>query len=270
MIDILLKAYWVEKKPWYGIFLGFLFATLGIGFSFLIFKDEPSFPAIFLTTLAAAPVVIRLIKNEEWEPKFEKIVERHKKIIEIYFYFFFGMAIAFALFNTILPENVSSLIFNEQIKKFGTGFFSFTGLFGINLQYFSSQIDLFSKIVINNLGLMFFFFLLSLFYGSGSMFLLSWNASILGVMWGRMIKTALFLSDPMTFATRTFFNFPYLLPEILGYFLASIAGGIVSVNLTRKTKIGIAMIDSLIFLAISIAVIICAGIIETFMLSYLA
>jgi hypothetical protein len=266
MIDILLKSYLIEKKPSYGIILGFLFASLGIGFSYLIFKDAPSFPAIFLTTLAIAPVVIRLIKSEEWEPKFEKILQRHKKIIEIYFYLFFGMALAFAVFYTILPANVSNLIFSEQTKKFAAGSFSIE----FNLDFLIEQSSLFSKIVINNLGLMFFFFLLSLFYGSGSILLLSWNASILGVMWGKMARTMLFLTDPLIFVTKTFFNFPYLLPEVLAYFLASVAGAIVSINLTKKTKIGIAMLDSLVFLVISIVIIVLAGIIEVFMLTYFA
>ena len=264
MIDILLRSYLIEKKPSYGIILGFVFASLGIGFSFLIFKDEPSFPSIFLTTLAIAPVIIRLMKNEEWEPKFEKILKRHNKVIETYFYLFFGMSIAFALFYILLPESTSSLIFSEQIKKFSSGLFSLD----FNLNFLLEQSPLFSKIVINNLGLMFFFFLLSLFYGSGSILLLSWNASILGVMWGRMAKTMFYLSNPLTFVTNTFFNFPYLLPEVLAYFLASLAGGIVSINMTKKTRIGIAMIDSLFFLALSIIIIIAAGIIETFMLTY--
>jgi len=264
MIDVLLKAYLIEKKPWYGMVLGFIFACLGIGFSFLIFKDAPSFPAIFLTTLAIAPVVIRLMKNEEWEPKFEKILQRHKKVIETYFYLFFGMSLAFALFYSFLPENTSNLIFSEQIKKFSAGAFSLE----FNLNFLMEQSSLFSKIVINNLGLMFFFFLLSLFYGSGSLLLLSWNASILGVMWGRMAKTVFSLTNPLMFVTNTFFNFPYLLPEVLAYFLASVAGAVVSVNLTKKTKVGIALLDSIFFLVISIVIIIIAGIIETFMLTY--
>jgi len=60
------------------------------------------------------------------------------------------------------------------------------------------------------------------------------------------------------------------LPEVLAYFLASISGGIVSINLTRKTKIGIAMLDSLIFLGLSILIIIIAGVIEVLMLTYFA
>lgn len=260
MIDILLKSYLIEKKPSYAIALGFLFACVGIGFSFLVFRDNPSFPAIFLTTLATVPVVVKLLKNEKWEPKFGKILHRHEKVMEIYFNLFFGMSLAFAVFYTFLPENASSLIFSEQIKKFATGFFSF------NL--FIGQSSLFSNIIINNIGLVLFFFLLSLFYGSGSLLLLSWNASILGVLWGKMARTTLLLTNPVIFVTNTFFNFPYLLPEVLAYFLASIAGAIVSVNLTKKNKVGIAMTDSVVFLAASIAIITIAGFIEVFMLTY--
>jgi uncharacterized membrane protein SpoIIM required for sporulation len=246
MFDKLLRAYLIEKKPWYGIILGFLFASLGIIFAFLIFRTDPSFPAIFLTTLAAAPLIVKIIKSEKQE---KSIIRRHEKIIEVYFYLFFGMTIAFALFSGLLPTEISSSIFSEQLSKFSAG-------------YFTRQSQLFFEIVLNNLGLVLFFFLLSLFYGSGSMFLLTWNSSILGVMWGNILKISLSLMDPLIFVKNVFFIFPFLLPEIEAYFLASVAGGIVSVNLENKKKLETAMNDSLIFLILSIVLIIIAGAIE--------
>ncbi len=251
MIDKLLRAKLIEKKPWYGIILGFLFASLGIIFAFLIFKTEPSFPAVFLTTLAAAPLIVKLIKSEKKE---KNILRRHEKIIGVYFYLFFGMTIAFALFNAFLPVEISNSIFSEQLNKFSAG-------------YFTEQTQLFFEIVLNNLGLVLFFFLLSLFYGSGSMFLLAWNSSILGVMWGNILKISLYMMDPFNFVRNVFFIFPFLLPEIEAYFLASIAGGIVSVNLENKKKLETAMNDSLLFLILSIVLIIVAGVIEVVLIS---
>jgi uncharacterized membrane protein SpoIIM required for sporulation len=256
MIDKLLRAYMVEKKPWYAIILGFLFASLGIIFSFLIFRTEPSFPAVFITTLASAPLIVKIIKSERQE---KSILRRHEKVIEIYFYLFFGMTIAFALFSTFLPNDISSAIFSEQLSKFSSGHFT-SG-------YFSKQSVVFLEIVINNLGLVLFFFLLSLFYGSGSMFLLAWNSSILGVMWGNILKVSLSLMDPLMFVKNVFFIFPFLLPEVEAYFLASIAGGIVSVNLENKKKLETAMNDSLIFLTVSIVMIFVAGAIEAFLIT---
>jgi uncharacterized membrane protein SpoIIM required for sporulation len=251
MIDELLRAYLIEKKPWYGIAFGFIFASLGIIFAFLIFRTEPSFPAIFLTTLAIAPLVIKIIKSEKQE---KSILKRHEKVIEVYFYLFFGMTIAFAFFSAFLPAEISNSIFSEQLSKFSSG-------------YFTQQSVVFLEIVINNLGLVLFFFLLSLFYGSGSMFLLAWNSSILGVMWGNILKVSLSLMNPLMFVKNVFFIFPFLLPEVEAYFLASIAGGIVSVNLENKSKLQTAMNDSLIFLAVSIAMIFIAGAIEAFLIT---
>lgn len=251
MIDKLLRAYMVEKKPLYGIIVGFLFASLGIIFAFLIFRTEPSFPAIFLTTLASAPLIVKIIKDER---QGNSILKRHERVIEVYFYLFFGMTIAFAFFSAFLPNDISSSIFSEQLNKFSSG-------------YFNQQSLIFLEIVINNLGLVLFFFLLSLFYGSGSMFLLAWNSSILGVMWGNILKVSLSMADPLVFVKNVFFIFPFLLPEIEAYFLASVAGGIVSVNLEKKSKLETAMNDSLIFLAVSIALILAAGAIEAFLIT---
>ena len=251
MIDKLLKATLIEKKPWYGVILGFLFASLGIIFAYLIFKTEPSFPAVFLTTLAAAPLIIKIIKSEKKE---KSILRRHEKIIEVYFYLFFGMTIAFALFHAFLPVEISNSIFSEQLNKFSTG-------------YFTAQSQLFFEIIINNLGLVLFFFLLSLFYGSGSMFLLAWNSSILGVMWGNILKISFYLMNPFNFVRNVFFIFPFLLPEIEAYFLASVAGGIVSVNLDNKKKLETAMNDSLLFLILSIVLIVIAGAIEAILIA---
>lgn len=256
MIDEILRAYLIEKKPLYGIVFGFLFASLGIIFAFLIFRTEPSFPAIFLTTLAIAPLIVKVIKSERQE---KSMLRRHEKVIEAYFYLFFGMTIAFAFFNAFLPNEISNAIFSEQLSKFSSGYFT-SG-------FFTQQSVTFLEIVINNLGLVLFFFLLSLFYGSGSMFLLAWNSSILGVMWGNMLKVSVSLMDPLIFVKNVFFIFPFLLPEVEAYFLASIAGGIVSVNLEKKDKLENAMNDSLVFLVISIAMIFVAGAIEAFLIT---
>jgi len=256
MIDELLRAYLVEKKPYYGIIVGFLFASLGIIFAFLIFRTEPSFPAVFLTTLASAPLIVKIIKSERKE---KSILRRHEKIIEVYFYLFFGMTIAFAFFSAFLPSEISNAIFSEQLSKFSSGYF-ISG-------FFTQQSVMFLEIVINNLGLVLFFFILSLFYGSGSMFLLAWNSSILGVMWGNILKVSLSLMDPFVFVKNVLFIFPFLLPEIEAYFLASVAGGIVSANLDNKKKLEAAMNDSLVFLILSIVLIVVAGLIEALLIA---
>ncbi len=258
MIDILLRAYLIEKRPIYGVFLGFFFATLGLVFASLIFSKEPSFPAIFLTTMAAAPVIIKVIRNEEWRPAIMKIMDRHRNVIKTYSYMFYGMAIAFALWYAVLPDNVTFVLFKEQLAKFIPGRIPGVGIATTSTTYFD--------IVVNNIGLVFFFFLLSLFYGSGSVFLLAWNASILGIVWGNALKAATSLITPQVFVANTLFSLPFVIPETWAYFLASVAGGIVSVNINQPERRVVAVMDSLIFLGVSLVAIIVAGGIEVLVL----
>jgi len=250
MLDYLLKQKIVEKKPEYAFALGILFSTIGLAMAVLIFKESPSFPAVFLTTLAAAPVAMKMIRKEE---KGRTIFDRYKSVIEVYSYLFFGMAVSFAIWFAILPSGFAAILFKEQLLKFSVGYFTFT-----KGEFFS--------IVINNVGLLFFFFLLSLFYGTGSMFLLAWNASILGTMWGNTIKGALSVISTGEAVVNTLLAFPYLFPEVAAYFFAAIAGGILSLNINKKQKFDKVFGESILLLLTSAGLIIVSGIIETIIL----
>lgn len=259
MLDLLLKLAWLERKPAMALLLGLLFPTAGMIFAVLLFPAAPSFPAIFLTTLAAAPVLIRLLEHEKLDIRAERFLKRNIHVTEAYLWLFIGMAIAFGGWFAVLPPGIAGWLFGEQLHHvFGaTGAFTF-------------RTELFVPIIVNNLGLLLFFFLLALFYGSGSVLLLSWNASILGIMWGSGLR-ALLVGVPEAFARQTVFILPYMLPEITAYFLAAIAGGIVAVHLHTQRKIlPIAMRDSMVLLGISVAVLIVAAVVETVMLGAVA
>lgn len=251
MLDVLLKEKLIDKKPEYAFTLGILFATLGLLIAVLIFKTSPSFPAVFLTAMAAAPIALRLIKKHETGKDF---YEKYKSVITVYSYLFFGMAVSFAIWFAILPGEFAKMLFSEQLLKFSAaGYFTF------------SQANLFA-IVINNIGLLFFFFLLSLFYGAGAMFLLAWNASILGTMWGNALKAFISLINPGQTIINVLAAFPYLFPEVAAYFFAALAGGILSANMHKKKGFEKHIGDSMILLWTAIGLIIVSGVIETVIL----
>ncbi|MBU3896680.1 MAG: stage II sporulation protein M [Nanoarchaeota archaeon] len=252
MLDVILREELVEKRPSYAFALGILFSTIGIAVSILMFKDSPSFPAVFLTTLAAAPIAMRMRKKEE---KTTNLIKRYEYMIGIYAYLFFGMAVSFALWFAILPAGFVEIIFKEQLLKFTVGYFTF------------ATPD-FISITINNIGLMLFFFLLSLFYGSGSMFLLAWNASVLGVMWGNTIRGLASVIGPIGVITNTLKAFPYLFPEVIAYFLAAVAGLMLSFAFTRKKDFDQTLRDALKVLAVAIILILVSGVIETIILGF--
>lgn len=91
----------------------------------------------------------------------------------------------------------------------------------------------------NNLSVLMFVFLTSFIFGAGALFVLLWNASIIGVFMGEYaIKFSYIFSNkllaylwaiPMTVFALIFHGFF----EFLGFFMGAIAGGILSVGIIR-------------------------------------
>jgi len=247
MLKYVLSTEHIEKNPAYAIAYGVLFATIGMLFATLIFRESLSFPTIFLATLAASPIIVKFLKKDR--PVKGGFFKKYHNVINIYSYLFFGMAIAFAMWYSILPQEYTNLLFDAQLTRFATGYFT------------GSQI--FSQIVINNLSIMFAFFVLSFFFGSGSVFLLTWNASILGIMWGNTIKSLMALFSSQT-VINSMLVFPYLLPEVWAYFIAAIAGAVVSLGMGKHEP---NYNDSFKLLIVAVNLILVAAAIETVILS---
>ena len=107
--------------------------------------------------------------------------------------------------------------------------------------------------------------LLALFYGAGAVFILAWNASVMGLAIGSFAKsTAGFLSIPLALTKYLVHG----IPEIAAYFTAALAGGIIGIAIIRKDfnpqRIKTISLDMLMLLSISIALLIFAGVIEVF------
>ena len=112
--------------------------------------------------------------------------ERHVDALKFFIYLFIGMVSAYTLFFVMLPETIVSKLFNIQLETINQ----------INSDISSSLTgnymgDLFSIILINNLKVMVFALLFSFIYGSGAIFILTWNASVISVAIGFNKKTNL-------------------------------------------------------------------------------
>jgi len=127
----------------------------------------------------------------------------------------------------------------------------------------------FEAIFFNNLQLLLLVFLLSLLFGAGSLFVLAWNASILGVFFGsaigelvnRTVGTNLYSALPITVWTIWFHG----VPEFISFFLAAISGGVLGIVLIKRKysdklfknvikQSCIVFLSSLILLAIAAAI----------------
>lgn len=255
---------------------GFLYATVGLALSYLVFKEVAGILMVFLVVMASIPLLYTTVKNEEeLDLKSEKewfLLKEHTKVLFFLIFMFFGITASFVLAYVFLPQDITSAIFGLQqdaINKVNNSVQA-------NLTGGITRFGLFSKIFFNNLNVLFFCLLFSLLYGTGAIFILTWNASVIATAMGSVIKSELalatslvgFQSLPIYFGAATFGFFRYMthgILEIAAYFIAGLAGGIISIALIkhnlRENKV---LIDALDLVLISLGFLLLAGIIEVY------
>ena len=229
-----------EKTPWRLFFIGFMYSTVGLFLSLWVFSEHASLVMVFFTVFACVPLLYNTMKVEE-EKDLEiedepALLKEHSKAISFLILLFLGMIVAFSLWYTILPAQTANGLFKVQTQM----------IINLNQQVTGNvaNLTLFSKIFLNNLKVLIFCILFSFLYGAGAIFILTWNASVIGVAIGNFIRThistyasQLGLSNVSAYfyaASMGLMRYSlHGIPEILAYFIAGLAGGIISVAVIR-------------------------------------
>jgi len=231
-----------EKKPWEMFFIGFLYASVGIFLSLWIFRNESSLVMVFMITMAALPIFYNTAKFEESKDlimdKETEILKEHNKAISFFMYMFIGITLACAMWYVLLPVETITQLFEKQIGTIQTINTSVSGNVMLNLRTFW-------KIFFNNFKVLSFSILFAFVYGAGAIFILSWNATVIGAAIGNFIRSNIssYTNSIGLLETGNYFHVVSLgllkyslhgLPEIAAYFYGGLAGAILSVSLIRK------------------------------------
>lgn len=242
VVESLLFPIKAEKNPWQMLFLGFLYTSVGIIMALWIFRDQASLIMVFMITMAALPIFYNTTKLEESKDmiisKESQILKEHNKAIVFFLFLFIGVTIACAFWYAVLPIDTINQLFDKQVGTIQT----------INNQVSGNVIqnlNIFWKILINNLKVLAFAVLFSLIYGAGAIFILAWNATVIGAAIGNFIRTNIsnYTSSIGLLEAGNYFHVVSLgllkysihgIPEIAAYFYGGLAGGILSVALIRK------------------------------------
>lgn len=246
------------EHPLYIFILSIIGTSVAITIS--VFMNRGGLFMVFLIVLALLPNTIKRLRYEEgrkecnhfWQYLYSLgFFERHRELIMEYFLVILGITLTISTAYIILPASTSSIILSDQIDTIS----QITG------QVTSGEI--FERILINNLGVMLICFVFSLFYSSGAILLLAWNASVLGVVVGEGARELMGLpAIPIVLLSYI----PHGSFEFAGYILAGIAGGLLSVALSRhresKEHFRFVFEDSLTLLVLGIVVLIIGAFIE--------
>lgn len=273
VLESLVTPFSAEQKPRKMLLLGFVYATVGIFLSYAVFKSHSTMIMVFLAAMAAIPLIYQTIIMEE-EKDLENmgetwLLKEHSKALRVFILLFVGMTVAYAAWYVLLSPDTVSVLYQSQSDTITSINSGVTGM--------SAQMGAFTRIFLNNIRVLVFCILFSFLYGSGAIFILAWNASVIGTAMGNLVRTelatitgALGLS---TFAQHlhivAYGLFRYAIhgiPEIAAYFVAGLAGGIISIAAIRHDfgtkKFEHILLDSADLLLLALFLTFVAGILE--------
>ena len=272
VLESLGQPRYLQKNPKELFFLSFSYTAIAILLSIWIFPEYGGLTMVFFSVMATIPLMLKMILMEEKKYMLNPCNERHVDALKFFIYLFIGMVSAYTLFFVMLPEEIVSKLFNIQLET----------ITQINSDIASSLTgkymgDLFSIILINNLKVMVFALLFSFIYGSGAIFILTWNASVISVTIGSLIRKLIYVAGSTTGAASVTGYFSaittglsrYLLhgiPEIGAYFVAGLAGGLISIGTIKyqmnDQNFSKLMKDVLFLIFVAILLIVFSAIIE--------
>ncbi|HLD85374.1 MAG TPA: stage II sporulation protein M [archaeon] len=271
VLESLLNPKNAEDKPWHVFFISFLYTFIGVFFAYQLFPTQASTLSVAIITIIFIPFFQKLFDYEEEKDRIavEKMKKlnmfaRHEKAISVFGAFFMGVVVAMTFIFIFMPSLNVFTLQAQTIEGFSS---AVTGN--------ATDTGAFMKFFLNNTGVMVLVFIMSLMVGAGAIFILAWNASVIAVYVGLIVKS--FVNNGMNTATAYLYGVPvglgsialHGIPEIAAYFVAGIAGGILGVGIIRERlgseEFNIVFKDAIVFMAIAEALVVGAALIEAFL-----
>ncbi len=279
MIETLLNPRKAERRPWEMLLVGMLWSFIAIIMVNWLFAGNPIFSKhlsiliITFTVMLSMPFMYFMIKLEEREifndydgERKNIFVKEHGRAISAFIWLFLGYIIAFSLFYILFPNAVGTN-FQAQIEQYCAINmpFRFNDCVSnsITTQALRDSNGKVLEIFTNNVYVLIFCIIFSLVFGAGAIFILAWNATVIATAIGIFAKSSI-ANLPAAIARYMIHG----LPEIAAYFIAALAGGIVSVALIRHDikdqRFWKTMADSLNLIIIALIILILSALIEVF------
>ena len=265
MLESLLRPKTAEKKPWDVFFIAIFFSVIGVVFALQLFPAQASVFSVSLITIMFMPFFQKLFAVEERKDyKLHKnLLMRHRQLFYVFGAFFLGTIVALSFIYVFFPPARDAFSLQESWYRSQGRSITGNAVSEQNLSIF----------LINNTQVLLITFALSAIFGAGAVFILVWNASIIAVYVGFVINN--FIRNGISAQLAYVLGVPvglgsialHGIPEIAAYFVAALAGGMLSVGIMREKLKGHfkkIFIDALIFLALAEVLIIIAAVLEAY------
>ena len=269
-----------EKHPISLFFMAFIIASAAMMLAYRTFPESSSVLSVAFVAVAFMPIIHALFAQEETKEVDENdvpfaFISTHFDLIHMYTWIFIGLIAAYTFWFLVLPETSTgcegigcllpekSKVFSEQRLVYG----GITGKVVGERECFNPGTknfpDCFELIFTNNAWVMVLALVFSIVWGAGAIFLLAWNASVIGIFIGLEITSRSVEAG----VVRAISYLPHGIPEIMAYFLAAIAGGIISAAIAKKQfkphEMRIVLVDTVLLIALAFVTLLIGAVIET-------
>ncbi len=267
----------LEKNPWLILFISFIFVSFAVLLTRYFYPNDRGVVVILLTIMPAIPFFLNFIRVEEKKhelssSKKHSLFTIYRPLIMLYAFFFIGTALSFALWSSALPADLSDYMFSD-IKD------EFNRLQNAYVPAMHQPTSAFDFILNKNLLVLALMILFSFIYSIGAIFLLTWNAAMLGVFIEVHVR-AYFISlsqqfglfaYPIAFVMGSVEGLLSILPhgifELSAFFLAALGGGILSVAFERGTyrhrAFWCIVLDSMKLFLLAVVLLVAGALIES-------
>ena len=287
LLSKILPEKWLNRRAEYAFCLGWGYSIISIIIAALVFPKDPSLVAIAFTSILLLPELRKLFELKEEALAVEKrfsirrLFRQNKDFLKIYFFLSLGIFLVYSTAAIVLPSFQVNSLFETQLAVRGisggaagtSGAAVGAATSGTVTSAVDFSILLFWSIFANNWLVLLACFLISLFTEEGGIFMITWNLSVWGTIFGVTARNAAFAmgSNPVfLFMIIMAIVAPHAILEIFSYILGSISGGMITKGF-RKEGFGSKKFRTLLYyniflLFIAINVLIAAGLIEAFVL----
>ena len=276
VFEALLDPLKAERNPLDSFLIGLLYPSIAILLTLWIFNGQGSLIMITIVVLASMILMYNVIRLEEQKDKDmakeSTMLKEHSKAVSFFSFLFLGFLVSFALWFTLLPYESSQELFSLQIETIKSINSPITGKFFLDYGEINS-------IFYSNMGVVLFSVLFSFFFGAGAIFILTWNASVIGAAIGVFIRNNLgvyaskfgfeSISNYMqTFSIGLLKYAIHGIPEVVSYFVASLAGGILSIAIIKHDLVDKnfrkILLDTLSLFLLSLVILYLSAILEVY------
>lgn len=265
-----------ERKPWEMFFIGIFYSSISVVLVNWVFAQDAVLSKasgiliITFTVMFSIPFVYYILKVEE-ERVDEKIgsfrlLKEHRRALYAFLWLFLGFVIGYSFWYIMLPQTE---IFKAQVETYCAinrpgNFDQCVQQYGVKTVQgtsFATNTDRFLLIFANNIYVLIFTIIFSLIFGAGVIFILAWNASVIAAAIGIFSQSSL-SSMPLAILRYAIHG----IPEIAAYFVAAMAGGIISVAVIKHEigteKFWEVLQDSLHLIILAVIILLIAALFE--------